>query len=199
MKILLTELITSLRVTLVLGVVLCGLYPVAVWAGGQLLFRDQANGSLVFDREGTLRGSRLLAQSFTSDRYFHPRPSSAGTGYDAANSSGSNFGPTSQKLTDAITAEVAAYREKNGLSFATPVPADAVTRSASGLDPHISLANAEHQAGRVARARQLPLTTVRGLIAQCTEDRSAQILGEPGVNVLSLNRALDAARSASDR
>ena len=193
MKTLLTELITSLRATLVLAVVLCGSYPVVVWAGGQLLFRDKANGSLVFDTDGTVRGSRLLAQNFTSDRYFHPRPSSAGTGYDAANSSGSNLGPTSQKLADAIKADVAAYREKNGLPAATPVPADAVTRSASGLDPHISVANAELQAGRVARARQLPLATVRGLMAQHTEDRSAGILGEPGVNVLLLNRALDAA------
>lgn len=199
MKTLLTELVTSLRVTLVLAVAVCGLYPAAVWAGGQLFFRENANGSLVFDRDGTLRGSRLLAQSFTSDRYFHPRPSSAGTGYDAANSSGSNLGPTSQKLADAIKADVEAYRERNGLTAATAVPADAVTRSASGLDPHISVANAEFQAGRVARARQLPLATIRSLITQHTEDRSAGIFGEPGVNVLVLNRALDAAKSASIR
>src|SRR4051812_29228073 len=129
MKTLFADLSTSLRATLVLAVVLCGFYPVVVWAGGELLFRDKANGSLVFDADGTLRGSRLLAQNFTSDRYFHPRPSSAGTGYDAANSSGSNLGPTSQKLADAIKTDVAAYREKNGLPTATPVPADAVTRS----------------------------------------------------------------------
>ncbi|HTO02458.1 MAG TPA: K(+)-transporting ATPase subunit C [Opitutus sp.] len=199
MKTLFTELVTSLRATLVLAMVLCGLYPVAIWAGGQLLFRDKANGSLVFDGDGTLRGSRLLAQRFTSDGYFNPRPSSAGTGYDAANSAGSNLGPTSQKLADAIKADVATYREKNGLPAATPVPADAVTRSASGLDPHISVANAELQAGRVARARQLPLATVRSLIAQHTDDRNAGILGEPGVNVLLLNRALDAAKPASSR
>ena len=199
MKTLVSELLTSLRATLVLAVVLCGLYPVFVWTGGQLLFRDQANGSLVFDVDGTLRGSRLLAQNFTSERYFHPRPSSAGTGYDAANSSGSNLGPTSQKLADAIKADVAAYREMNGLPTATPVPGDAVTRSASGLDPHISVANAELQAGRVARARQLPLSAVRSLINQHTADRSGGILGEPGVNVLLLNRALDAANVESSR
>ena len=197
MKTLLTEVFTSLRATLVLAVVLCGLYPMAVWAGAQLLFPDKANGSLVFDRDGTLRGSRLLAQNFTSDRYFHPRPSSAGTGYDAANSSGSNLGPTSQKLADAIKADVAAYREKNGVPSATPLPADAVTRSASGLDPHISVANAELQAGRVARTRKVPLTLVQNLIAQHTEDRSARILGEPGVNVLLLNRALDGLKAMS--
>jgi len=107
MKALLAELKTALLATLVLAVLLCGAYPLAVWAGAQLLFRDQANGSLIVDSDGAIRGSRLLAQSFTSDRYFHPRPSSAGTGYDAAGSSGSNLGPTSQKLADAIRADVA--------------------------------------------------------------------------------------------
>lgn len=192
MKTLLTELRTSLLATLVLLVVLCGAYPVVVWAGGQLLFRDQANGSLVTDRAGTVRGSRLLAQSFTSDRYFASRPSSAGTGYDAASSSGSNLGPTSQKLADLLKADLAAYREKNGLSAGTPVPADAVTRSGSGLDPHISLANAQLQAARVARVRQLPLERVQALIAQATAPRPLNLLGEPGVNVLTLNLALDA-------
>jgi K+-transporting ATPase ATPase C chain len=192
MKTLLTELRTSLLATVVLLVVLCGAYPVIVWAGGQLLFRDQANGSLVTDREGRVRGSRLLAQSFTSDRYFASRPSSAGTGYDAASSSGSNLGPTSQKLADLLKADIAGYREKNGLSADTPVPADAVTRSGSGLDPHISLANAELQASRVARARQLPLERVQALIVQSIDGRSWGVFGEPGVNVLTLNLALDA-------
>jgi K+-transporting ATPase ATPase C chain len=191
MKTLFVEIKTSLLVTLVLAVLLCGAYPAVVWAGGQLLFRDNANGSLMVDQDGTIRGSRLLAQSFTSDSYFHPRPSSAGAGYDAASSSGSNLGPTSQKLSDAIKADVAAYREKNDVSSSVPIPADAVTRSGSGLDPHISIANAELQAVRVARVRQLPLEKIRALIVTHTEDRGLRILGEPGVNVLLLNRTLD--------
>jgi potassium-transporting ATPase KdpC subunit len=193
MKTLFSEIKTSLLATLVLAILLCGAYPVAVWAGAQLLFRDKANGSLIVDPDGAIRGSRLLAQGFTADKYFHPRPSSAGAGYDAANSSGSNLGPTSQKLADSIKADVAAYREKNDVPAASSVPADAVTRSGSGLDPHISVANAELQATRVARARNLPLEKVRALIATHTEDRGLRILGEPGVNVLLLNRALDAA------
>jgi K+-transporting ATPase ATPase C chain len=192
MKTLLLELRTSLLLTIVFAVALCGLYPLAVWAGAQLLFPVKANGSLVVDADGTLRGSTLLAQAFTSDRYFHPRPSSAGVGYDAANSSGSNLGPTSQKLADLIKTDVVAFRERNQLAADIPVPADAVSRSASGLDPHISLANAELQASRVARARQLPLEKVRALVASHTDGRSLGIFGEPGINVLQLNRALDA-------
>lgn len=199
MKTLCAEIKTSLLATLVLAVLLCGVYPLAVWVGGQLLFRDKANGSLIVDKDGTVRGSALLAQGFTNDRYFHPRPSSAGAGYDAANSSGSNLGPTSQKLADLIKADVAAYREKNGLLANTPVPADAVTRSGSGLDPHISVTNAEHQAARVARVRQLPVEKVRALIAAHKDDRGLRILGEPGVNVLLLNRALDSAASVPSR
>lgn len=193
MKTLFSELKTSLLVTLVLAVVLCGFYPVVVWAGGQLLFRDKANGSLLVDADGTVRGSRLLAQSFTSEKYFHPRPSSAGTGYDAANSSGSNLGPTSQKLADSIKADVAAYRKENGLTDTAPVPADAITRSASGLDPHISPANAELQSARVAKARNLPVERIRALIAEHTDGRDLKLFGEAGVNVLTLNRALDTA------
>lgn len=199
MKTLLSEIKTSVLATLVLAVVLCGFYPVIVWASAQLLFRDKANGSLLFDADGTIRGSALLAQNFTSDKYFHPRPSSAGTGYDAANSSGSNLGPTSQKLADAVKADVASYREKNGLPANTPVPADAVTRSASGLDPHISIANAELQAPRVAKTRNLPVERVRVLIANHTDSRDWKILGEPGVNVLVLNRALDVSTSLAAR
>jgi potassium-transporting ATPase KdpC subunit len=199
MKTLFAQIKTSLLATLVLAVLLCGAYPIVIWAAGQVLFREKANGSLIVDPDGAIRGSRLLAQGFTSDHYFHPRPSSAGTGYDAANSSGSNLGPTSRKLADTIKTEVAAYREKNGLAANAAVPADAVTRSGSGLDPHISIANADHQAGRVARARRLPLEKVRALIAAHTEDRGLRILGEPGVNVLVLNRTLDSVAPVASR
>lgn len=191
MKTLLSELKVSLLLTLVLALVLCGAYPLAVWAAGQALFSDQANGSLVADRDGTVRGSALLAQNFSSGKYFQPRPSAAGAGYDATASSGTNLGPTSQKLADAIKDSVAAYRAANGLKETDPVPADAVTRSASGLDPHISIANAEIQARRVARARGIPLEQVLSLVSAHLQDRDWGALGEPGVNVLKLNLALD--------
>ena len=196
MKTLLTELKTSVLLTLVFAVLLCGAYPLAVWAGAQTFFADKANGSLITDKDGTVRGSRLLAQSFTSDKYFQPRPSAAGTGYDATASSGTNFGPTSQKLADAFKANVAAYRTANHLAPDAPVPADAVTSSASGLDPHISLTNAKLQATRVAQARGLDLAKVTALVAAHTADRDWQIFGEPTVNVLLLNVALDGAEPA---
>jgi K+-transporting ATPase ATPase C chain len=200
MKSLLLELKTSLLMTLVFVLLLCGVYPAVVWAGGQLLFREQANGSLLVDPDGSIRGSALLAQSFTSDRYFHPRSSAAGAGYDAANSSGSNLGPTSQKLAEAIQSDVAAYRTENKLASDAPVPADAVTRSGSGLDPHISVANAELQAARIAQARGLPLATVLALVHRQLEPREFGMLGEPRVNVLLLNRALDEAeRNESEK
>ena len=191
MKTFLLELKTSILLTAVLVVVLCGAYPLAVWAGGQAWFSAKANGSLIVDRDGTVRGSALLAQNFSSDKYFQPRPSAAGTGYDATSSSGTNLGPTSQKLADSIKAAVAAYRTTNGLSADAPVPADAVTSSGSGLDPHISVANAEIQAVRVAQARHLPLATVQALVAAHTEDRDLGVLGDVRVNVLKLNLALD--------
>jgi K+-transporting ATPase ATPase C chain len=172
-------------------VLLCGAYPLAVWVGAQTLFPARANGSLVVDRDGTVRGSALLAQSFTGDKYFQPRPSAAGMGYDATNSGGTNLGPTSQKLADSIKGAVATYRTANGLAADAPVPADAVTSSGSGLDPHISVVNAELQAPRVALARSLPLETVRALIARHTEGRDLGVLGEPGVNVLLLNLDLN--------
>jgi K+-transporting ATPase ATPase C chain len=196
MKTFLLELKTSLLLTLVLAALLCGAYPLAVWAGAQALFPAQANGSLVTDHDGTVRGSLLLAQNFSSDPYFQPRPSAAGTGYDAANSSGTNLGPTSQKLSDSIKAAVAAYRTANGLAADALVPADAVTSSGSGLDPHISLANAGLQAARVARARQLPLAQVQALIARTARDRDWGVFGEPTLNVLQLNQALDQHASA---
>ena len=141
-----------------------------------------------------MRGSKLLGQNFTADKYFHPRPSAAGNGYDAANSSGSNLGPTSQKLNDAIKDRVAAYRAENGLKENEPVPADAVTASGSGLDPHISLRNAELQTPRVAKARAVSEKKLRELIEQNTDGRDLGVFGEPGVNVLTLNRALDQLR-----
>lgn len=191
MKTILLELKTSVLVTVVFAVLLCGVYPLAVWAGGQLLFPAKANGSLVTDASGAVRGSALLAQNFSSDKYFQPRPSAAGTGYDATASSGTNLGPTSQKLADSIKAAVAAYRTSNGLAADAAVPADAVTSSGSGLDPHISVANAQLQAARVARVRGLPLERVQALIATRTEGRDLRIFGEPGVNVLLVNRDLD--------
>ena len=191
MKAFLLELKASVLLTTVFVVLLCGAYPLAVWVGAQMLFPARANGSLVVDKDGAVRGSALLAQNFSSEKYFQPRPSAAGTGYDATSSSGTNLGPTSQKLADSIKAAVTAYRTANGLASAAPVPADAVTSSGSGLDPHISLANAELQALRVAKARGLPLETVRTLIARHTDGRDLGVLGEPGVNVFLLNLALD--------
>jgi K+-transporting ATPase ATPase C chain len=177
--------------TLVLAVVCCGLYPLIVFGISQLLFRDQANGSLIIGADGTVRGSKLLGQAFSDPKYFHPRPSAAGNGYDATSSGGSNLGPTSQKLNDAIRERIEAYRAENSLSPTDPVPADAVTASGSGLDPEISLRNADLQVARVAKARASSEDKVRQLIQQSTEGRDLGLLGEPGVNVLRLNLALD--------
>jgi potassium-transporting ATPase KdpC subunit len=196
MKTLLSELRTSLLLTLVFAVLLCGVYPLVVWAGAQALFPAKANGSLIVDRDGAVRGSALLAQNFSSDKYFQPRASAAGTGYDATSSGGTNLGPTSQKLDDSIKAAVAAYRTANGLAADAPVPADAVTSSASGLDPHISVANALDQAARVAKARGLPLERVQALVSEFTEGRDLGFLGEAGVNVLRINVAMDRAAGA---
>jgi K+-transporting ATPase ATPase C chain len=192
MKTFLTEIKTSVLLTLVFAVLLCGAYPLAVWAGAQALFTAKANGSLITDATGAVRGSALLAQSFTSDKYFQPRPSAAGTGYDASSSGGTNLGPTSQKLNDSIKAAIAAYRTTNGLGADTSVPADAVTSSGSRLDPDISLANAQLQSARVAKARNLAPEIIAALIAANTEGRDLGFLGESGVNVLRLNVALDA-------
>ena len=177
--------------TLVLAVVCCGLYPLIVFGISQLLFRDQANGSLIVSADGSVRGSKLLGQSFSDPKYFHPRPSAAGNGYDATSSGGSNLGPTSRKLNDAIKERLAAYRAENGLSESAAVPTDAVTASGSGLDPHISLQNAELQIPRVLKARGVAEERVRELIRQNTNGRDFGVFGEPGVNVLQLNRALD--------
>ena len=178
--------------TFVLAVVCCGLYPLIVFGISQALFNDKANGSLIVDPNGTVRGSRLLGQEFAGAKYFHPRPSAAGNGYDATSSGGSNLGPTSRKLNDAIKERIAAYRGENGSSGTEPVPADAVTASGSGLDPQISLRNAELQTPRVAKARGLSDEKVRELVQENTDGRDLGFLGEPGVNVLNLNLALDA-------
>lgn len=189
MKALVSELLPSLRATLVLTAVTCGAYPLAITGIAQTFFKDKAHGSLVRDADGHVRGSILIGQSFASDRYFHPRPSAAGAGYDAANSSGSNLGPTSSKLNEAIKERVTTYRTLNGLPVDAPVPADAVTASASGLDPHISVRNAELQATRVAEARNLSLETLREMISARTEKST---FGPDAVNVLVLNQQLDA-------
>jgi K+-transporting ATPase ATPase C chain len=191
MKDFFSEIRGAIMSTLVLAVVCCGLYPLLVFGIGQLAFRDKANGSLIVDGSGTIRGSKLLGQGFTDPKYFHPRPSAAGNGYDAANSGGSNLGPTSQKLKDAIKDRIDAYRKENALSADQEVPADAVTASGSGLDPHISPRNAEFQVPRVAKARGLSEEKVRELIRLNTEGRDLGILGDLGVNVLQLNLALD--------
>src|SRR6266496_1602393 len=191
MKELFSEIRGAVFATLVLAIVCCGVYPLVVFGISQALFHDKANGSLILDADGTVRGSKLLAQGFIADKYFHPRPSAAGTGYDATSSGGSNLGPTSQKLNDAIKDRVDAFRKENGLNADESVPADAVTASGSGLDPHISLRNAELQTPRVAKARGLSEKKLHELIRQNTDARDFGLLGDPGVNVLSLNRALD--------
>jgi K+-transporting ATPase ATPase C chain len=178
--------------TLVLAVVCCGIYPLIVYGIAQAAFRDKANGSLIVEKDGTVLGSKLLGQHFAGETYFHPRPSAAGNGYNAANSSGSNLGPTSQKLSDAIKERIEVYRKENALKETDAVPADAVTASGSGLDPHISGRNAQLQTARVAKARHLGEDKVRALIEQNTDTADLGVFGEPSVNVLQLNLALDA-------
>jgi K+-transporting ATPase ATPase C chain len=191
MKDFFAELRPAILSTLVLAVVCSGVYPRVVYGISQVLFADKANGSLIVSPDGTVRGSKLLGQAFSDPKYFHPRPSAAGNGYDAANSSGSNLGPTSEKLKNAIKDRIADYRKENGLADTDAVPADAVTASGSGLDPEISLHNAELQVARVAKARGLSEEKVRELIHENTDGRDLGVFGESGVNVLQLNLALD--------
>ncbi len=178
--------------TLLLAVVTGCLYPLTVWAVARIAFPKSAAGSLVSDSSGAVRGSHLLSQNFTGNQYFHPRPSSAGSaGHDASSSGGSNLGPTSRKLLDLLQERITTYRSLNGLATNQPVPADAVTASASGLDPHISPRNAEIQAPRVARARGVPTEKVLELVHRLTAGPDLGLLGEPRVSILDLNLALD--------
>jgi potassium-transporting ATPase KdpC subunit len=171
--------------------VLTGLaYPLLVTGIGQLAFHGKANGSLI-ERDGIVVGSVLIGQRFASAQYFRPRPSAAGNGYDAMASAPSNLGPSNPRLLKSVSAAARAFRRQNGLPANAVLPIDAVTSSGSGLDPQISPANARLQAARVAQARDLPLTRVLRLIDEHTQGRSLGFLGEPGVNVLELNLALD--------
>lgn len=189
MKKVLRELAISTTATLLLALLVGGVYPLAVWAAAQL-FPQRAGGSLIV-KDGKVVGSELIGQNFTSDRYFLPRPSAAGNGYDATSSGGSNLGPLSKKLLDGVKDRAVEYRKKNGLKDDAIVPADAVLASASGLDPHVSLANAQLQTPRVARSRGMREEIVRHFVEQFTEGRELGLLGEPRVNVLRLNLALD--------
>ena len=187
-------LIRQLRPAFLIVIVftlLCGVaYPLLSTAIGQVAFGEKANGSLI-KRDGVVVGSKLIGQTFTAPQYFHPRPSAAGAGYDGSASSGSNLGPTSPDLLQAVSDRVAAYRDENGLGADALVPVDAVTASGSGLDPQISVANARLQTARVARERGLDLAAVAKLVDKFTDGRDLGVLGEPGVNVVELNVALD--------
>jgi K+-transporting ATPase ATPase C chain len=192
MKSFFTDIRAAIVSTLVFAIVCCGIYPVVVWGIAQAAFKEKANGSLIVSSDGTIVGSSLIGQNFTGEKYFHSRPSAAGAnGYDAASSGGSNLGPTSQKLHDAIKDRTAIYRVENSLSESDAVPADAVTASGSGLDPHISVKNAEIQAARVAKARNLSPAKVVELVRANTQKPDLGVFGDARVNVLTLNLSLD--------
>jgi K+-transporting ATPase ATPase C chain len=182
------NLVSAILMTVVTTVILGIAYPLAITGVAQIAFPDNANGQLV-EHHGHVVGSRIIGQGFTKPGHFHPRPSAAGMGYDAANSAGSNFGATNKKLIAAVAADVDAAKKEN--SAATSVPVDMVTTSASGLDPHITPANADFQAPRVARERGMSEADVRRLVGEHTDGRTFGFLGEPRVNVLELNLDLD--------
>jgi K+-transporting ATPase ATPase C chain len=187
--------IRQLRPALIAVIVFTALtglvYPMLITGIGKVAFSDKADGQLI-RVNGQVVGSSLIGQTFVAPKYFHSRPSAAGAGYDGSASSGSNLGPLNPDLLKAVNDRAAAYRTENGLAADAMVPVDAVTSSGSGLDPHISIANARLQANRVAVARGLPVAQVIDLISRHTDGRSLGVLGEPGVNVLQLNVALDA-------
>jgi K+-transporting ATPase ATPase C chain len=190
MRALLRQLRPSIVAVLVFTAI-CGVaYPLAVTAIAQTGWGAKADGALI-ERDGAVVGSALLGQAFVSPQYFHPRPSAAGAGYDGAQSSGSNLGPTNPHLLAAVEERAAAYRAENGLGPTELVPVDAVTASGSGLDPHISVRNARLQAPRVAAERGIEIDDLEALIDEHTSDRAFDVLGDPGVNVVLLNLALD--------
>lgn len=185
----LKELVPAIIMTLVMTVITGLIYPLVVTGLAQLLFKEKANGSLIVDN-GRVVGSRLIGQPFSGPGYFHSRPSAAGAGYDATSSSGSNLGPTSKKLIEEkIKPAVAQLQAENGDGL---IPIDLVTSSASGLDPHITPAAAQYQVARIARERKMSEEEVRRLVREHTEGRQLGLLGEPRVNVLTLNLALNA-------
>lgn len=181
------HLITAFLMTIATTILLGLIYPLVITGLAQVLFKDKANGQLI-TRNGQAIGSRIIAQPFTLPKYFHPRPSAAGNGYDAANSGGTNYAPTNQKLIDRVRVDAATLHQENPNQ---PVPVDLITTSASGLDPEISPAAAEFQVPRVARERGLSESSVRDLVRKHTDQRDLGLLGEPRVNVLELNLALD--------
>jgi K+-transporting ATPase ATPase C chain len=181
------HLITAFLMTIATTILLGLIYPLVVYGLAQIMFHDRANGQIL-TRNGQAIGSRIIAQPFTGAKYFHPRPSNAGAGYDAANSGGSNYASTNQKLIDRVQADAKALHEENP---SQPVPVDLITTSASGLDPEISPAAAEFQVPRVARERGMDESAVRALVQKYTYQRDLGLLGEPRVNVLELNLALD--------
>ena len=186
------QFLIALKATLVLTLLTGVMYPLLVTGLAKALFRDKADGSLI-QANGRTVGSALIGQRFTKPEYFHGRPSAAGNdGYDGLSSGGSNLGPTSQKLADRVTADVKTFRAENP-TFTGAVPGDAVTASGSGLDPHLSPEAIDAQVARVAAARGMSPASLRQLVAANTEDRQIGVLGEPRVNVLQLNLALDAA------
>lgn len=184
------EIRRSAIAMVLIALVCCVLYPAAVWCFGQLFFPFRARGSMLVQGEKIV-GSALIGQRFGEPQYFHPRPSAAGSGYDASASGGSNLGPLSKTLSERVGERVRAYRQENALPEGAPVPADAVTASGSGLDPHISPENAALQIRRVAAARGLSPARVQALVKAHTEGRTLGFMGEPRVNVLELNLALD--------